>query len=93
MVVSYRATDELAIASDEREKMRRKLQELNENNYAQQQSIRYYIYKVSHSSLAYMCIMNIHNSALEIERADLIDTYRTCLQEKRKLDSDINAMR
>ncbi len=31
--------------------------------------------------------------ALEIERGDLLDTYRTCLQEKRKADSDLNAMR
>jgi chromosome segregation ATPase len=31
--------------------------------------------------------------ALEMERSDLLDTYRTCLQEKRRLESDMNAMR
>ncbi|CAE7845106.1 unnamed protein product, partial [Symbiodinium microadriaticum] len=30
--------------------------------------------------------------ALEIERGDLLQTYRTCLQEKRKCEVDLNAM-
>jgi hypothetical protein len=28
-----------------------------------------------------------------MERGDLLETYRTCLQEKRKLESDLNSMR
>ena len=30
--------------------------------------------------------------ALEIERGDLLETYRTCLQEKRKYEVDLNVM-
>lgn len=30
--------------------------------------------------------------ALEMERADLLETYRSCLQEKRRLDADLNSM-
>lgn len=31
--------------------------------------------------------------AVEVERADLINTYRNVLQEKRKLEEDMNIIR
>jgi hypothetical protein len=64
---------------------------MSDLTFSLQQSLRYISYTVLY---IYMGLNDVYGyRALEIERGDLLDTYRTCLQEKRKADSDLNAMR